>query len=252
MGNYKKKEIFIPYQDRKIFGVAYLPEKEGKCPAIICSHGYNGRSEDFIKYGEFFASNGIVTYCYDFCGGSVNSKSSMDTDKMSVLTEVEDLEAVIKEVQGWECVDERKLFLFGGSQGGLVSALTAEEKEDDIKGMILLFPAFCIPDDWKSRYPDPNEIPKKFDFWGMTLGEGYVHAAQKLDLKERIGTYDKNVLILHGDQDAVVSLNYSLEAEKQYPHAACVIFPGEGHGFTEKGNEKVMEMVMEFIRQNEN
>ena len=61
---------------------------------------------------------------------------------MSVLTEKADLEAVLEEVKQWDFVDTGSIYLMGNSQGGLVTALTAAEHKEEIRAVILIYPAF--------------------------------------------------------------------------------------------------------------
>ncbi|MFR3320110.1 MAG: alpha/beta hydrolase family protein [Lachnospiraceae bacterium] len=143
---------------------------------MILSHGYNGKGSDFCKEAAFFAEHGIVACTFDFCGGSVHSDSSMDTRRMSVLTEKEDLDEMISFVKAHREVAAGQLFLLGGSQGGFVTTLAAAERPDGIRGLILYYPAFCIPDDWRKEYPDPSKIPESREFWGMELGKAYFSA----------------------------------------------------------------------------
>lgn len=63
---------------------------------------------------------------------------------MSIFTEQADLEAVIRMVQELTFVDEENLFLMGTSQGGAVSAITADASKEEIKGTILLYSAFTL------------------------------------------------------------------------------------------------------------
>ena len=65
---------------------------------------------------------------------------------MSVLTEIKDLEAVIRYTRGLPYTSN-KLLLMGASQGGMVSALTAAKPKNDVGKLVLFYPAFCIPDD---------------------------------------------------------------------------------------------------------
>lgn len=242
-----KNVITIEHHGREIYGVSYMPKDAEKCPVVIFSHGYNGTNADFIMNGEHLASHGVGAFCFDFCGGSVNSKSGLKTTEMTLFTEKEDLHAVIDHVQKWDNADTDNLFLFGASQGGLVSALTAEERKEDIKGMLLLFPAFCIADDWNKRYPTLEEIPDSHELWGMTLGRPFFESIHSYDVFEHIGKFDKNVLIFHGDQDPVVSLDWSKQALKLYPQINLEVFPGEGHGFSEAGNKRVAEMTLRAV-----
>lgn len=177
-----KKIAKINRYGREIHGVAYLPEIEKDYPIVIFSHGFNGTNRDFAMYGQYLAERGIGVYAFDFCGGSVNSKSSLKTNEMTIFTEKEDLSAVIEEIRTWEKVDKNNIFLFGGSQGGLVTALVAEKYEKEIKGVLLLFPAFCIAEDWTKRFPNYEDIPEKVDLWGVTLGREFFQTIYKYDV----------------------------------------------------------------------
>ncbi|MCK0473227.1 S9 family peptidase [Halalkalibacter sp. APA_J-10(15)] len=243
-----KNEVRIKHRGREIYGVSYMPNNSEKSPVVIFSHGFNGTNEDFARNSEYLATNGVGSFCFDFCGGSVKTKSDLKTTEMSIFTEKEDLCAVIDTVRDWENVDCDNIFLFGGSQGGLVTALAAEEYIEEIKGILLLYPAFCIPYDWNERFPTLDRIPNTWEIWGVTLGRIFFESIHGYDVFEHIGEYDKNVLILHGDQDEIVELEYGERAAKLYPHARMVVFPGEGHGFSEAGNRKVAEMTYEFVK----
>lgn len=245
MYTYIKEERSITYNGRKIYGNVYLPDCKGKYPIVILSHGYNSSGNDFEREGSFLAAHGIAAYSFDFCGGSLNSRSSLKTTEMTIFTEVEDLKAIIQEAKSWE--QTGAIYLFGASQGGFVTALTSAACAEDIQGIFLLFPAFCIPDDWTKKYKSIEDIPEQVELWGMALGKDFVKSIYGFDWKGYIKNYDKEVLIFHGDQDAVVSQNYSLEAEKIYSKAKLVMFPGEGHGFSERGNAQVMQMVLKSI-----
>jgi pimeloyl-ACP methyl ester carboxylesterase len=198
----------------------------------------------------YLASNGIAAVCFDFCGGSVHSKSELSTREMTLFTEKEDLCAVIEEVKNWDTIDNENIFVFGGSQGGMVSALVAEEYKDVIKGLLLLFPAFCIPDNWNAEYPTLDSIPETRELWGVILGRAYFEAIHGFDVFNTIGKYGRKVLIFHGDKDGIVPLEYGEKAASIYPDARLEVFEGEGHGFSEAGNSRVIEMTYEFIKSN--
>lgn len=240
------QNITIEHHGRNISGKAYFPEKD-KCPIVIFSHGFNGSGDDFRIQAEILAKNGIAALTYDFCGGALSSKSDMRTHEMTVFTEKEDLTAVLNAVEEWESIDSDHIYLFGGSMGGLVSALAAEEHADEIKGLILLFPALCVADNWNARFPDVNAIPQRVDVWGVPLGKCFFETLQGFHIFENIGNYPGKVLILHGDQDDVVPVEYSEKAQGVYHNARLEIFPGEGHGFSAAGNDKVTQMLLDFV-----
>ncbi len=250
MYSYREKVVKINQNEREIHGVFYSPQKESKSPLVIFSHGYNGSHKDFRKNSEYLAEKGIAAYCFDFCGGSVNSKSDLKTTEMTLFTEKEDLCAIIDHFQDREKIDANNIFLFGGSQGGLVSALTAEEHREDIRGRLLLFPAFCIADNWNQKFPDSEDIPDKHEFWGMRLGRKFFETIHGYDVFENIGKYNKNVQIFVGDQDSIATVASCKKAAKLYPNLELKIFEGEGHGFSDAGNRKVAEMTYQFVEQN--
>jgi dipeptidyl aminopeptidase/acylaminoacyl peptidase len=245
-----KDTLKISHHGREIYGVFYKPEVEKECPIVIFSHGYNGTHVDFAMNSEYLASRGIASYCFDFCGGSVNSKSDLQTTEMTIFTEKEDLCAIIEYFKNRKEIDNNNIFLFGGSQGGLVTAMAAEEYLDDVKGMLLLFPAFCIPDNWNERFAKIEDIPETLELWGMTLGKVFFESMRGYDVFKHIGKFHKNVLIFHGDKDAVVALEYGSKASKMYPHSTIEVFEGEGHGFSEAGNRRVAEMTYDFVKEN--
>lgn len=244
---FDKEVVEIEYSGRKIHGVSYLPITQKKSPIVIFSHGFNGTNVDFTMHSEYLAANGVAVYCFDFCGGSVNSESDLKTIEMTLFTEKEDLCAVINTIKQWDNVDRDNIFLFGGSQGGLVTALVAEEYIKQIKGILLLFPAFCIPDDWNERFPTRDSIPDTVELWGVTLGREYFETIHGYNVFEHIGKFNKNVLIFHGDQDEIVPIKYGEKAAEIYPNASIEVFPGEGHGFSKAGNKKVTEMTYDFV-----
>lgn len=90
-----EKQIEICHLNRKIYGIAALPQCKGKTPAVIFSHGYNGSADSFEKYAGYFLEKGIGSFRYDFCGGSVQSRSTMATTDMTIFTEKEDLRKII-------------------------------------------------------------------------------------------------------------------------------------------------------------
>ncbi|UOQ49780.1 alpha/beta hydrolase [Gracilibacillus caseinilyticus] len=250
MSSYQKENVKIQHQGREIHGVSYMPNSERKCSVVIFSHGFNGTNQDFAMHSDYLAQHDVGAICFDFCGGSIYSKSDLKTDEMSIFTEKEDLAAVMETIKNWKNVDPDHIFLFGGSQGGLVSALVADEYIEDIKGLLLLYPALGIADDWNKRYPTLASIPDTHELWGVRLGRIYFESIHDYDVFDHIGKFNKNVLIFHGDQDDIVSIDYGKRAEMLYPHARMEVFPGEGHGFSEAGNKKVAEMTYEFVKAN--
>ncbi|MCR4742631.1 MAG: alpha/beta hydrolase [Treponema sp.] len=207
-----------------IRGLLYCPEdfdKSKKFPLAIVSHGFMGHYSDTQDYAKNFAKMGFVSIAYDFNGGGPNSVSDGDTKEMSLLTEKEDLKAVIKRACEFDFVDTDNINLIGCSMGGFVSALVARELQEKIKRLILFYPAFCIPDDARSGKMisalfDPKNIPQTLEIGKMVIGSKYVKDVINLDAFEEIRDYKGQILILHGNEDEIVPYNYSERAYQAY------------------------------------
>lgn len=245
--SYKVEELNVSANGRTVYAKGYVPDDNQKHPTIILSHGYNGSHADFAKECMYYARNGYNAYAIDFCGGSGRSKSTGASTDMTIFTEKEDLLAVFDYVMNLDNVDKEQMYLFGGSQGGLVTTLVAEERADKVKAMALYYPALNIPDDWRNNYKTVEEIPEEVDFWGLKLGKGFFTSIREFQTFDNIGKYPNEVLIIHGDKDTIVMQSVAERAQKHYANAELIILPGEGHGFTPAGGKIAMEKVLEFL-----
>ena len=220
--NFGAEEFSVEHDGRTIYGTLYVPSQhEEKVPAIILSHSANLTSDSMRSYGERLASQGYVAYAFDFCGGSKKSRSDGDPADMTVFTEMEDLKAVLAAIRNLEYVDEQAVFLLGTSQGGLVSALVADECPDDVKGLILFYPAFNLAE-LAQKYC--GKLPTTTDrlFYSSLL---------EYDVYEHIGAFPGDVLILHGSRDFIVPYSYSERAAECYAHCTLIKIDGASHGF---------------------
>ena len=222
-------EVWSERDGNRIFGMMYYNSTASeKQPAVILSHSSSLTHEAMKGYASAIAKMGFAAYCFDFCGGSDKSKSDGKTDEMTVFTEVEDLRAVVKTVKSLDYVDSSNVCLLGSSQGGLVSALLADECPDDFAGMILFYPAFNIP-----------EMVKMFsgfggfgDFGGMmSMSEAYINSIKDFDVWSHIGKFSKPVCIIHGTADMIVPISNSVKAVGLYPSATLNKIEGANHGF---------------------
>jgi pimeloyl-ACP methyl ester carboxylesterase len=241
------EEIIIKKGHKTIYGKMYTPSIDKRLPAIIISHGYNSSSSDHEIEGRFFAQNGYISYAYDFCGGSTCSKSSGDTRNMTLFTEEQDLLDVYEYITSLSFINKNQIFLFGASQGGMVSAMAAEKLQNKIAGMILYYPALCIPDDWRIKFPSISSIPETVDFRGMTLGKYFFTSIHNYFTFDSIGSYQNDILIVHGDRDPIVPVSYVKKAKKTYNNVDLEFLRNEGHGFSSFGSKHALEFCKEFL-----
>ena len=242
---YTIEELWI---ENKIYGKLYKVN-ETKRPIVILSHGYNGSNEYNKFIAKSLAKSGINVYAFDFRGGGTKSKSDGSPLNMSLMSEKDDLNNVIDCVEQLDFVDTNNIFLLGESQGGCVSALVAALK-NDIKGLILYFPAFCIPEDANKRFENISNIPETDKpFNGLTIGKKYYEDILNLDIYKEIARYKGPVLLLHGTNDHTVAYSYSVKANEVYKDSRLIKFENDGHGFNSKNSEKALAYAYEFIRE---
>ena len=231
-------EVWSERDGNRIFGMMYYNSASSKKqPAVILSHSSSLTHEAMSGYALAIAKMGYAAYCFDFCGGSYKSKSDGKTDEMTVFTEVEDLRSVVKTVKSQANVEASQVYLLGSSQGGLVSALLADECPDDFAGMILFYPAFNIPEmvskfsgfgDWG----DFGDFGNWGDFGGMmSMSEAYINSIKDFDVWSHIGKFSKPVCIIHGTADMIVPISNSEKAVGLYPSATLNMIEGANHGF---------------------
>ena len=216
-------------------------------PAVIFSHGFGGRYTTGAPYAEALAERGYVVYCFDFCGGAPGSRSSGSTLEMSVFTEQGDLEAVMEMIRGLDYVNSQELFLMGTSQGGAVSAITAAEHEDQVRGMVLLYPAFILAERANELFQSTDEIPDTYYFMWMDVGRAYFEPLIGYDIYADAAGYEKDILLLHGDQDSIVPLSYSERALEVYPSAELKVIRGAGHGFYGADEQLAVDYILEYL-----
>lgn len=251
---YTVKELYCYNGTQKIYGKMYTPVgKTGKLPTVILSPSHSLTCDTMNSYCAMLAGQGYAAYSFDFCGGSDDSRSDGSMSNMTVFTEVSDLKAVISQIRLLDYIDENNLFLLGTSQGGLVSALTANDLPEQIRGMILMYPAFNIADQM-SFFGD--NIPEN----GMTtsisgtIGHDYIVTIKDYDIYANIAGFKRDVLIIHGTSDNIVPISYSEKAVEIYSSAELKTIDGAGHGFNKDNysmfkdyDEHVNPLIIEYL-----
>lgn len=236
--------------DLTIRGTEYRPTGDN-LPIAVVSHGFMAYQDTVRHYAKELARLGYCAYCFDFCGGSVvKGKSDGKTTEMSVLTEVQDLEAVICYTKSLPYTGN-ELLLMGCSQGGFVSALAAAKDPEAVRKLVLFYPALCIPDDARAgkmmfaRF-DPKNIPEQINCGPMKLGRCYPADVIDMDPFCEISKYSGPVLIIHGTNDKIVRLDYSQRAQSSYVNAELKIIRNGGHGFSKKHDKVAIGFLKEF------
>gem|GEM_PF-111446 len=244
-------EILNEESGKMLRGTFYKPAGEGKKPLIVCSHelGSDGFRPWWVNYANHWVNEGYAVVTFDFSGGGQRSRSEGETTDMSVLTEASDLETVLAEAAGREFVDRKHIVLAGGSQGGGVATIVAARHPEEISALVLLYPAFYLPEDLHRRYPDLNDIPETDDRGMITIGRRYILDMYDYDYRSDMRSVRCPVLIVHGNRDRVVSLSGSEEAVDIFPDARLHVIDGAGHVFmTEAQQAEFLDVADKFLK----
>ena len=250
---YATQEIWVQNGDNRIYGVAYVPASEAdrKLPLVIFSHELGNDHTSGERYAEKLAEAGYAAYVFDFCGGTVGgNRSDGSNNEMSVLTEASDLEAVLASAKTWDFVDPDKIVLLGGSMGGLVTTVVGSGHQDEIAGMILMYPALSAKvDSGAEQYQSEDEIPEDVSLFGgwIHVGKKYITDLWTVDFDQLLSSYQGHMLLLHGDKDTTVPLSYSEAAKDIIPDCEFYVIKDGGHEFFGQPFEDAMGHILPYL-----
>ena len=232
-GTYTVKEYDFDSNGKDIYARAFVPDVEGRVPLVIFSHGLGADARHEEEVQKTLAKAGIAVFSFEFAGGSSSAAPMSEglTTEMSVLTEVQNLKDAIRIASGMEYVDPQKIYLMGSSQGGLVTALTAEEVTN-IAGLFLFYPAFSLPDDIRSSFPKLDKVPETFNLLGTKIGKKYITDIYDMDPYANLEKFGMPVHIYHGKDDNIVPLTASQKAMKRLGNARLTTLEDTGHALT--------------------
>lgn len=260
------REFYLKRDGLQIYACEFLPDA-AKFPApavgrkaVILSHGFGSKGSDIWSSAEFLQEHGFAAYTYDFCGGSVpgTGKSDGRDVDMTAMTEVADLKAVYEYVAAKPGIDPAGIYLAGFSQGGYVSALAAAELREKIAGIVLIYPAFCIPDHARAGMLggasyDPANPPTEIHCPnGMTLGPAMFRESYEMDPFLKASGYRGDVLIIHGLDDKLVNYSYAVKLAETYrsvgaKYCGLQLVREQGHGLSEGIQHEEDIAMLQFL-----
>ena len=175
---------------------------------------------------------------------------------------------MIEVIRAREDVDKEHLFLFGESQGGFDSTHAAFGRED-IRGLVLLYPAFVLQRDSWSRHKeitggeafdpaffDPEAldlslITSEKDVMGwFSFSRMYTLDSLSFNIYAEMRQMELPVLIVHGTADQVVPVQFGRDAadpEKGFPNARILEIKGAGHGFSGAAWQQAADEALAFL-----
>lgn len=243
------KEFYITDDLVKLHCKLDRPADKEKCPLFIMVHGLTGHMEEehIIAVTDTMVSCGFAVLRAEMYG---HGQSEGKFYEHTLLKWLGNVMAVTDYAKKLDFVTD--LYLSGHSQGGLTTMLAAGMRPKDYKAIIPMAPAICITDgarkgEFLGISFDPCDVPDEIMFGEQALSGNYIRAAQSLDLEQMIRNYTGPVLLVHGDADEAVDVQYSIDAAKKYSNAELVIIPGDTHCY-DYHLDQVTKAVEKFLK----
>ncbi len=220
-----------------------LPRRRAeRCPLVIVIHGFTGHMEErhITAVSETLNELGAATLRVDMYG---HGGSGGEFRNHTLLKWMTNAVTVIDYARSLDFVTD--LYLCGHSQGGLTAMLAAALKHDVIRGLLALSPGTVIPEGARRGNVlgvtfDPDHIPDEIvspDGW--VLSGNHFRVAQMIRVEDAIDRFSGPVLLVHGDADATIPVQASVEAARRYRHAKLAIIPGDTHCYDHHLEEAV-------------
>lgn len=250
-----QKAVEIQSRGLTLRGMLHKPEGiKGKVPTICIFHGFTGNKMEphfiFVKLSRMLEKKGIASVRFDF-GGS--GESDGDFVDMTITKELEDAKAILEYAKSLEFGDTDKIGVVGLSMGGAVASMLAGDCKEEIQALCLWAPAGNMGElVLRSRSEEEIQGMRNSGYWdvdGLSVGTEFFEDALHLDIYEKSASYDKNVLLLHGDEDKTVPLSASEKYLEIYEiRGSLHIIEGANHTFNRKSwEEEVLDYTIGFL-----
>lgn len=259
------KDFYLKNDEMKIhckldYPISMISEAD-RCPLVVLVHGFTGHMEEdhIIAVKDEMLDNGFAVLRTEMYG---HGKSDGKFRDHTLIKWVDQMMCVIDYAADLSFVTD--LFLAGHSQGGLLTVLMGALEHDRLKAIIPLSPAVSIPDDANkgrnlgAEY-DPMQIPGEVRRTvpdemleeaadTFVLGGNYLRIAQLIPVDECIKRYDGPVLIIHGDADDVIPIEYAIDAQKKYRNCTLETIRDADHCYVGHLDE-VRSAIRRFLLQ---
>ena len=218
-----------------------------RCPLVIILHGFTGHMEErhLTAVSSMLNEIGFATLRADLYG---HGQSGGEFRNHTLHKWLSNVMALVDYAKALPFASD--LYLCGHSQGGMTVMLAGAMKHNVIKGIIPLSPAWMIPEAARNgtllgQDFDPDNIPDVLPAWGdRGLGGNYVRVAQTIHVEDAIDRYTGPVLIVHGDEDEAVPVEYGIRVAERYRDCKLVLIPGDTHCY-DHHLDQVLDAVKE-------
>lgn len=174
---YTQESVTFQSGEATLAGTLIKPNKKGKHPAIVFTHGSGNqtRSETFYRSRAYlFARNGIAALIYDRRGRGESKGGDVTWNNLA-----DDAIAGLKMLQARSDINPKRIGIGGFSQGGWISPLAAVRSED--VAFILVGSAAAVTPEQQNDYNAENSL--------LARGVGEETIKTVMNLRNRVNRF---------------------------------------------------------------
>lgn len=241
----------------KIRGIINKPEGQGKFPCLVYCHGFTGHKLEthamFVKIARMLEKQNVVSIRFDFTGSGESDGEFRD---MSMTTEIEDCEEVLKFCSTLSFVDKDNINILGFSMGGAIAVVNSVINLNLIKNTILISPAVnmygLVVSQIKGERLHKLYQDKVVNFDGYLLSEKAIDDIFNYKIFDYAKEIKQNTLIIHGTCDESVAPLYSEKLQEIIgDNARLVYINGASHCYYEIDEQnQLLNHILDFCKSN--
>lgn len=195
-----------------VYGVLEIPQEPGPHPSVLILHGYSGCFPDHFSIAKTLADSGFVALTIDYYTETkmpINFNNDPEVRRATVPQWQKTIHNAVSFLKSNPYSLNQPVGIIGFSQGAILAISVAT----------------AIP-----------ELAAVVDYYGRGIIESF--ESKSLNFPP--------LLILHGEADSVVSVNYAYElkglVESNCGNVEMHLYPETGHGFNIKENSNFSEV----------
>lgn len=227
----KKTHLEVLINETMLRGYLDEPGQPGPHPLLIMFHGFTGDCTEtkflLTRLAKGLAEQGIASLRLSFKGSGESDGDFYDT---ACLEQAMEGKAILDFARTMPGIDQERIALLGMSLGGCVATLVANDRQAELKGLILLAPAFRYVEKFRTVYQEADH------YWhgNLKVGRSFLEDGLNADFKGALRSLRIPVCFFQGTQDTSVDPGVSQEFSAYPKDSELTLIEGTDHGFDTK------------------